>query len=183
MSKADLLAQLEAAAEASPLTLEQLGKLVNLSLEIETEMSEVEEKLKELKARRAHIDTRLLPDAMKAAGVSEFVAGNHKVTLAEELTCSVPKIRMGEIIEKLRSEEYGAGDLVRNTVTVELPPGQDAAAKKALAALTKLGLSPECAETVATPSVKALLARRRKAGKDDDLNFFGAYMVTKANIK
>lgn len=180
----ELLSQLEKAAEnESALSLPQLTELAELALQYEAEVADSEQVTKDRKAKLNKIILELLPKAMRDAKVPKFVCGNHEVALKEEMTCSVPKDRKEDIIAKLKSPEFAAGDMVSNVLTIELGKDSDEAAAKLAKFAEELGLSVTRTEDVKTASLKALLARRMKAGKNDDLSFFGAYNVTKAKIK
>lgn len=184
----DIMKQLESeGAQEGATSLAELTGMAELALDIEAEIAQLEADLKEAKGRYNKIVLDKLPLAMQNAKSPSFEVTkggvNRKVSFKEEMSCNVPKKRLDEIVAKLRTEEYDAGDMIKNTITIELGAGKDNAAGEIMAKAEEVGVEAVRQETVNTASLKALLKARRKDNKSDDLSFFGAYVVTKATIK
>lgn len=176
-----LLAELAAAAGPNEAQLSNISRLVALQRTYEGDVDALEAKLKDAKAKLNKVRDTDLPEAMKAAKTKLFVTDDgKKVELKDEMTISIPKKRLSEILEKLR--EWDFADLIQNSLTCTLEKGQDNVAAQLQAAAEELGLTMERSETVNSGSVKKILSDKMKAGEDVDLGFFGAFNVTRAKI-
>lgn len=160
--------------------LTEIMALAKRQLELEGEVDILEQQLKEKKKVLLNISDRELPAAM--AGVSRVqLDDGREVSVKEELTASVPKKRKHEIVEKLR--EWGAGDMIANTLTVQIDKGADEKAQDLYRVAADMGFVPKRDETVNTGSLKAYLKKRLEDGEDTDLQFFGAHIIKRAKIK
>lgn len=177
----DLLDELAAAAAPSQSELGNIARLVALQRTYEGEVDKLDAKLKEAKKKLLKVSDVDLPEAMKAAKTRKFVTDDGKtVELNEELTISVPKKRLTEILEKLREWEYD--DLISAMLTCEIEKGKENLAGEIMAKAEEIGLTVVKAEAVNSNSVKSILRQKMKDGEDVDLGFFGAFNVTRAKI-
>jgi len=166
---------------ANETTLQELAALASI---LQTKIGDVDrlnDQLKAAKAEVAKIQEQVLPEAMKAANVPEFMHGDTKIKLFEKMYCSVPAKRKGEIIAALR--EDGHGEMISNVLTVKIDKGKDNMAASLAETAAELGFEPVREESVNTGSLKALLTRRIKDGDDVDLSFYGAHARTVAEVK
>lgn len=180
----ELLEQMKIDAGQGPsdAALSSISSLAQQYMTAEGEVDRLEKQLKSAKSRFDNIRDKLLPEAMDNAQVKEFVlTDGRKVKLKDEMTCSVPAKRKGEIMAKLR--EDGHGDLISNVLTVEIDKGKDNMAAALEDEAKKLGFTPEREESVNTGTLKALLKSRVDNGEDVDLPFYGAFVVRRATIK
>lgn len=181
----DMLAELEADAQAEEQTtdLSEISALAEKQLRLEGEVDAIEQQLKDKKEELRKVEQDQLPAAMKAARLSSFtLESGQVVSVKEDLSISVPKKRKADIIRKVR-EDFGHPELISSVISVEVEKGKDNVAGEAMHQLAELGLEPSRAEDIKTPSLKKLLLDRRKEGKNDDLSYFGGFLVTKATVK
>lgn len=166
----------------SDLSLQKIAKLAELQLEIEGEYDRKEKELAEIKKQLDKIAIEQLPDAMAEAGLQDFtLMSGQKISVTEDLTCSVPKSRKGEIIAKLR--EDGQEALIANNISIDLEKGQDNLAGDMMGKAEELGLLAKRSENVNTASLKKHLKEMLDEGEEVDLSFYGAFLVKRAKIK
>lgn len=180
----DLMQELEDAGqeETQTVDLSAITALAEKQVSLEGEVDRLESLLKEKKAELNKIALDELPAAMQAAGMANFaLLTGQKVSVKEEMTISVPKKRKDEILDKVR--EMGYGDLISNVVTVPVAKGQDEQVESLMQQATALGFDAMRSQDVNSASLKKVLNDRRKDGINDDLPFFGAFVITKATIK
>lgn len=177
----DLLRELEESAEPTTAELLTMSELVSLQIVREGEVDRLEAELKVAKENLNDVRDKKLPDAMKAARTKLYVNDDgRKVELKDEMTLSIPKKRLDEIIKKLR--DWDLGDMIANTLTCEIDKGKDNLAGEIMEKANELGLEMTRAESVNSGTLKSTLKAKRKAGEDVDLGFFGAFEVTRAKI-
>lgn len=189
----ELLEELENTDLASDSDLLAISKLMDLQIERMGRVDKLKVELDTANTELLDVSDRLLVDALKNARTKLHVNDNGaKVELTEKMTLSLPKKRLDEIIEKLRS--WGYKDLVSNTLICTVEKGQDNLAGELMAQAEKLGLEMVRSEAVNTGSVKKILkdrmsdhanGKKDKQGKDIeaiDLTFWGAFEVRRAKI-
>lgn len=180
----DLLEQMKRDAGEGPSDdkIASISRLAQEYLKAEGDVDRLDKQLKAAKARFDNIRDKLLPEAMDNAQTKGFTLHDgRKLTLADTMECSVPKIRYAEILNKLR--EDGEGDLISNVLTVEIDKGKDNMAAALEAEAKSLGFEPKRDESVNTGTLKARLKQRVEAGEEVDLSFYGAHLVRRAKIK
>lgn len=177
----ELLKELEGAAGPDVEQLTTIANLMALQIVREGAVAKLEAELKEAKTSLNDIRDKQLPDIMKNAKCKLYVDDEgRKLELKDEMTISLPKKRLDEIIKKMR--EWGFEDLVSNVLTCTLEKGQDNMAGAIMGEAEKLGLSMTRTENIAAGSVKKVIKDKRKDGEDVDLTFFGAFEVMRAKI-
>ena len=144
-------------------------------------VDELEEQWKAEKKILRTLETETIPQAMSAANVTSVEFGDgKKAKVKDEMSISVPKSRLGEIIEKIR--EIGYGELISNEIVITLDKGNDNAATELMTKASEMGLDPERKENVNSTSLKKVLKERVGEGHGDDLAFFGATRYSKVTI-
>lgn len=166
-------------------TAEQLSEITSLALEqlrLEDQIASGEAQVKELKQQLAKIQQGLLPDALFAAGMSEFkTLKGDQVKVSEDLSVSVPKAKLEFITGWL--EEKGHGDTITGKVAVDLPKNSHNERAAAVEALLAAGLEPYEDMTVNTATLKSILKQHIANGDKVDLAEFGAFAWKKSIIK
>lgn len=180
MSDLDELAE---AGEATVSTsLADLAALARKQLELEAVVAKKTAELKDATEALRKVQEGDLPAALKAAGVPSFQLDNGMtVSYEEDLKISVPKVRKGQIIAKMK--EWGYEASVSNTLTIDLGKGNDNAVKSLMATAEEMGVKAILDEDIPSGTVKKALRKRIDEGKSDDLTFFGAFPFTKATVK
>lgn len=177
-----LLDELSDAATATPTDLENIVALAKLQVELESKVDAAQEELKMLQSKLRTISQGELPAAMKAAGLTSFqLEDGRTILFGEEWTISVPKKRKGEIIAKLR--DLGYDSMVSNSMSIDIGLGKDNVAGEIAERAAELGLEVVRFEDVNSASLKKLLKTRREKGENDDLSFYGAFVVQQSKVK
>lgn len=162
--------------------LKTVHDLAQEQLRLEKAVESAEDEVKALKKDLAKIQQGLLPDAMTAAGLSEFKTVNgDKVGVKEDLSVSVPKAKLHTIVGWL--QDHGHGETVTGRISVELPQNSDNERQAALQALIDAGFEPVEDMTVNTMTLKSILKKHMAQGENIDLAEFGAFAWRKSEIK
>lgn len=163
------------------MTIEKVVELAERCRNLETEISAAEDALKEKKKERDRIATVDLPEAMDDMDLETFaLKDGTSVSVREEMFASLPKKRMDEIEEYLRS--IGAQDLVRHEVGLTFGPGEDDVADGVLSILRERYSEhgPFDRVNVNTASVKALVREMLERGEDVPLELLGVHLQRRA---
>lgn len=163
--------------------LSNISRLAVKQLTLESEVAEATEKLKSKVAELRVVQEQQLPEALQAANCAEFrLATGGKVSLKEELTMSIPKANMPDVIAWLQSTDNGG--VVSREMVVNIGKGQDNLLAVLKAKCEELGFAYEVGENANTATVKAIVRRALESAKLklDDLKMFGAYQLKKAII-
>lgn len=172
----------DAADETATTDLTEVTNLAMQLLDLEAKVAKADAELKTLNGDLRQVSQVKLPAALKAARMKDFTLENGmKVSMKEDLKVSVPKVRKGDVIEKMR--EWGEGASVSNVISVDLGKGNDNAVKSLTATAEEMGLDVNVSEDIPTATVKKVLKKRIEEGKNDDLTFFGAFPFTEASVK
>lgn len=168
-------------SEASTDSLATIVALAERMTNLEGDVSKAKAHHDALVLAHREIAEKLLPDALANAKLKDLtLEDGRKLKLKEDLTISVPKKRLGEVVSWLRKD--GNGDMVANVLTIDIPKGKDNVVAQLQDEASKLGFEATRTESVNSTSLKALLNRKLKDGISVDLSFFGAFRLTRAEI-
>jgi len=180
------LEDLIAADHSAALTPDRLSRLrakADEARDLELQISQAEERLREMKTRRNVVLREELVDAMQEAGMTEMTlaaAGNLpalRLKLGTEVRASIAQ---GWSFEKRREafnylDEHDAGDLILTQIAVEFPREE-----RALVLRLREKLSREhqvvLRETVHHQTLTAWLKERVEAGDAVPLDVIGGYV-------
>ena len=178
----DLIAADHSAA-LTPDRLQRLRAKADEARDLELQISQAEERLREMKTRRNVVLREELVDAMQEAGMTEMTlaaAGNLpalRLKLGTEVRASIAQ---GWSHEKRREafnylDEHDAGDLILTQIAVEFPREE-----RAMALRLREKLSREhqviLKETVHHQTLTAWLKERVEAGDAVPLDVIGGYV-------
>jgi chaperonin cofactor prefoldin len=166
----------------SDAALSNVAALANRQLELEAEVAELEEQLKNKINELRKISDDELPTALKQAGLDEIkLESGVRITVKDELTCSVSADKKPWVLNWLRKHKHD--DIIKKEVAVIIPKGSD---PKVLARLQKgierLELDYAVEENFNTGTLKALIKEQLENGKPLQLDKFGAFQINKAKI-
>lgn len=132
------LADEQAAQGPTDEELKTIAGLIKRQCEIEDWIDEQSERLREAKNNLNKIQFELLPDAMLAAGCSEYADENgFKVTVKQDVKASMTEKTKPWCFAWLR--EQGHGDIIRNEFKVTYGVGQDTDAARLVNTLQEQG--------------------------------------------
>lgn len=140
MAETDLAAELAAEAIAAAFpegkeaaerpTLESMQALAEEVIDIDERIEKNEARIRELRARRDTILTASLVDMMDEAGVSLLQVGDRKFQAGPFYKALIP-VEDQNHPGLVWLDEHGAGDLIKNVITVTFPKGSDDEARLA----------------------------------------------------
>jgi hypothetical protein len=151
-------------------------------LDLEKEIKDLEEQLKETKSRHRAVSELELPEAMQEANLAEIV-------LTNGAKISVKPFYKGYISEENRDDamawlvDNNHGSLIKNEVTLKFGKNEDEKATATVEKLKQQGLSPDVKQGVHPQTLNAFIKEQITGGKDIPSDIFGIYVGSRANIK
>ena len=92
------------------------SKLIQRQLDLDSEIENMEETMKEMKRERDLLSQETIPTKMQELGINETtMKDGSKVTVKEGFHCRIPKAREEEALQYLKQE--GLGDIIKNQVS------------------------------------------------------------------
>lgn len=178
--------------------LSRVALLANQLQEVDAQLAEHAERLKQLQAKRQRIAMEDLPGLMAEFGLSEFkLADGSKVTIRPFVKASLPTERA---IEQCRDTEqrlamrhrlqqgfaylrkHGAGALIKHFLKADFGKDSDATAQAALKTLRKLGVKAELTKGVHPSTLSAWVKERLENGQNVDMQLFAVFAGDQAHI-
>ena len=151
-------------------------------LDLEKEIKDLEEQLKETKSRHRAVSELELPEAMQEANLAEIV-------LTSGSKISVKPFYKGYISEENREDamawlvDNNHGSLIKNEVTLKFGKDEDEKATATVEQLKQQGLDPNVKQGVHPQTLNAFIKEQITSGKDIPSDIFGIYVGSRANIK
>ena len=186
----DLLSEMAADSAAPPDKLDKLrsddldgvSRLAQEAADLEQEIANVEQKLKDKKKALYKITDERLPEALEEMNLQKFtLTDGSEISVKPIYAASIPKDRRDEAFQWLRDHEFG--DLVKNNVTVTFGRGEDDTAKDFIGFCGEQGFVPSQIERVESMTLEAWLRERVEEGDPIPLDLFGAFISQRATIK
>ncbi len=178
--------ELEEAPSEQTVTDEQRKSVADQCLEakaLEDEIAGEEAATDEKRKRLRDMLDRVLPEAIKAIGVSEVpLLGGEKVKLKDIKGGYIKADNREEAHGKL--EEYGEGAIIKRVATVEFGKGDQEWFEKWMRdnAKRKKPLNISLKEAVNAQTLDAWVRERLRTGQEIDRELFGVYEITRAQI-
>ena len=151
-------------------------------LDLEKEIKDLEEQLKETKSRHRAVSELELPEAMQEANLAEIVLTNGS-------KISVKPFYKGYISEENREDamawlvDNNHGSLIKNEVTLKFGKDEDEKATVTVEQLKQQGLDPNVKQGVHPQTLNAFIKEQIIGGKDIPAETFGIFVGSRANIK
>ena len=162
--------------------LSGLSKLIQKQLDLDSEIENMEETLKDMKREREVLSSETIPTKMQELGINETtMKDGSKVTVREGFHCRIPKERTDEAHAYLRANDLG--DIIKNQVSTSFGTGEDNMAGD-LAGYIQLtyGVTPDVKESVHPSTLKATLKKRHEEGLTDPDDLFGIFIRPETKI-
>jgi hypothetical protein len=118
---------------------------------------------------------------MDEMGVEKIEVEGASVACKPVVHASIPVPRKEEAFAWLR--ENGLDDIIKNDVVVTFGKGEDNVAGNLVGQLQEKGFDPRTKTHIHASTLKAFVKERVTAGKHIDLDMFGAFVQTAAEIK
>ncbi len=150
--------------------------------ELEKELEDLEETVKERKAQFRKLTEESIPEVLAQMNLRSFkMADGSSIEVKPFYSASIPEARRAEAFQWLR--ERGMDDIIKNTVSVRFGRGEDELCNRLLSTLGQQGFPAEQAEKVEASTLKAWVKERVVRGEEFPMELFGAYIGKKAVIK
>ena len=159
-----------------------LSNLIRRSIDIDKQIEETEQFLKDLKFKKRKIEQEDIPMLMEEMGMDSITVDGNKVTLRQFVHARIADDKREDAFSFLRT--IGEADIIKNDVIVSFSAGQDNMAGSVVNDLRQqYGLEPSQKTHVHPSTLKAWVKNRIEAGKDLDFDTFGVFVGTEAKIK
>lgn len=175
------------AADAAPAPADKLEAIVALVAELDAQRRAAKnaaDVVSRLQAEVDRIETKALPDAMAAAGVTAFtLTDGRSITVEREVHCGITGPQQAAAYEWLRTT--GNDSIIKHTVGVRFGRGQDADAAGLLERLKEQFPEMELvnAETIHPQTLKAFVKECVREGTPIPEQPFGIFKINRAIIR
>lgn len=147
--------------------LTKLRKLVQAQMDLEDEVKESEESLKDTKQQLLVVSQTTIPEYMAVLGFASLTLDDGSaVKLMPYVMAKSTEEGLDWLID------HGHEDLVKHDITVHYTKGEDAKAKELLAAIKKLGRVSDAKTHVHNSTLKAFIKEEVENGRDIPLALF-----------
>jgi len=162
--------------------LSGLSKLIQKQLDLDSEIENMEETLKDMKREREILSSETIPTKMQELGINETtMKDGSKVTVKEGFHCRIPKAKEEEALQYLKQE--GLGDIIKNQVSTSFGTGEDNMAGDLAGYIeSNFGITPDVKKSVHPSTLKATLKKRHEEGLTDPDDLFGIFIRPETKI-
>ena len=162
--------------------LSGLSKLIQKQLNLDSEIENMEETMKEMKRERDILSQETIPTKMQELGINETtMKDGSKVTVKEGFHCRIPKAKEEEALQYLKQE--GLGDIIKNQVSTSFGTGEDNMAGDLAGYIeSNFGITPDVKKSVHPSTLKATLKKRHEEGLTDPDDLFGIFIRPETKI-
>jgi hypothetical protein len=160
---------------------QDIAELCNKLLDIQKEVTTLEDKLKKKKEEELKLSESDIPNLMQKAGVAQIkLTDGSSVEIKPYYGARIPASRTEEAFNWLRENNYA--DLIKNNVTLTFGRNEDNSAKSLVDELRNKGHNVKQAEKVEPMTLKAFVREQIEKGKDVPSDLFGVYVATRTKI-
>jgi hypothetical protein len=177
----DIFDEGQALSNVDTNTGKQLSQLVRTLRNVEQQIDDAENHLKDLKSLKHKLSVENIPQLMDEMGVERLDVDGVVVERKMIVSASIPVARKDEAFAWLR--ENGLDDIIKNDVTVSFGKGEDNVAGDVVGLLQDRGFDPQTKTHVHPSTLKAFVKERVEGGKPIDLDLFGAFISNAAQIR
>lgn len=161
----------------------ELSDLIRTVSQVVRQLGEAEETVKNLKRGRDRYLYDLIPAKLAEMGIDKVEVDGNKVSLRTFVSGTMPKdpIQRENALAHIR--EIGAGDFIKNDVSVSFGVTQDNSAKSLQAELEDKGFDTSAKTWIEPMTLKKLIRERVEANQEIDLEMFNAHIGQVAKIE
>ena len=162
--------------------LSGLSKLIQRQLNLDSEIENMEETIKEMKRERDLLSQETIPTKMQELGINETtMKDGSKVTVKEGFHCRIPKAKEEEALQYLKDK--GLCDIIKNQVSTSFGTGEDNMAGDLAGYIEEnFGITPDVKKSVHPSTLKATLKKRHEEGLTDPDDLFGIFIRPETKI-
>ena len=182
MSLTNLFEQEADALKVGDSQLSGISALARRAKQLEKQIDDHEDTLKELKAQFRKVTEEALPEALAELGMTSFrMDDGSSIDIKPFYSASITEARRAEAFQWLR--DHGFDDIIKNTVSVRFGRGEDELCVRLLNLLGQQGYPADQSEKIEPQTLKAWVKERVERGEEFPTELFGAYIGKKATIK
>ena len=160
----------------------KIGAVATDIAEIDIEIQELKEKLKQKEDYRTKLSEEVLPSLFSEVGLTEVkLSDGRKVKVSEYYRAAIKVENRDAAYTWLRNN--GFGDLVKNQITCSFGRNEDEKASGLMSELSDKGLEPAQREWVEPSTLRAFVREQYEKGVDLPMELLGAYVGQKTTIK
>jgi hypothetical protein len=161
--------------------MEDIATACNKLLDIQKEVSALEDKLKKKKEQELKLSEQDIPNLMQKAGAASIkLTDGTAVEIKPYYGARIPASRTEEAFDWLRENNFA--DLIKNNVTLTFGRNEDNMAKSLVDDLRNKGHNVKQAEKVEPMTLKAFVREQIEKGKDVPADLFGVYVATRTKL-
>lgn len=164
---------------------EHLLEKCEQAIEIQEQIERAESALDAMRSRLHELRSNEIPEAVAAAGFGknfELDTG-HNVKIEQKISGSIPSRDEEKRKNALNIvRQYGGGDLIKNTLTVEFPKGSDEEAKRIFGRLEELGFEPALKMAIHPSTLRSWVREKLLHGEDVPTDTIGIHVIPVAKI-
>lgn len=160
------------------------AEVTNLAREsrlLQSEIDELQNKIKDLGRRKTEIETRKLPDLLKQAGVREITTLEGLKVSTKFVVGSIPAEKKEEAFQWLDS--HGHSDIIKRTLALQFQKGDAEMAREAENRLREMGFDPQSKMDVHPQTFMAFAREQISNGQMLPLENWGVWYGDRAVIK
>ena len=160
----------------------KIGAVATDIAEIDIEIQELKEKLKQKEDYRTKLSEEVLPSLFSEVGLTEVkLSDGRKVKVSEYYRAAIKVENRDAAYTWLRNN--GFGDLVKNQITCSFGRNEDEKAKSLIDTLNDQGYQSMQREWVEPSTLRAFIREQHEAGKELPMDLLGAFVGQKTTIK
>lgn len=172
----------ETAPEVAEEGLSVVSKLAQHQLELQAEINDLEESLKQVKEKLTKVSTVLLPEAMEQYGMEEFkLTSGEKIKIDPVIGATISKANQTQAFKWL--EDNGLSDIIKTAVTVELTHSEGEKIKELQNILNEKGFIIKTKTAVHASTLKATVKELIEKKASFPKPLFSVYEGKTAKIK
>jgi len=163
--------------------LKAITRMANDLRNLDMEMAKAEATLKDLSNSYKMISETMIPEAMAAAGMTEFkLEDGTKVSIQKYYSAKIPETREEEAFRSL--EESGNGSLIKSEIKAKFGKGEEerVAEQSLIEIMKKMHIGFDHKRGVHPMTLKAFVKEQIEDGKPIDIELFGVYIGNKTKI-
>jgi hypothetical protein len=161
--------------------IKDLSTLCDKKINLDTEILEAKQILRELEAKEKQISQELIPEALQEAGVSSLtLKDGSKVEVRSKYAARIP-IKFTEDAFKYLKDK-GHDDIIKNEVVIRFGRGEEDKATTLVKELDKRGLMPDQKRRIEPMTLKGFVREQIEKGTDLPQDKFGVYIYYDTKI-
>ena len=161
--------------------MEDIATACNKLLDIQKEVSALEDQLKKKKEQELKLSEQDIPNLMQKAGAASIkLTDGTAVEIKPYYGARIPASRTEEAFDWLRENNFA--DLIKNNVTLTFGRNEDNMAKSLVDDLRNKGHNVKQAEKVEPMTLKAFVREQISEGVDIPMETFGIFVGAETKI-